>query len=102
MAEETDINWDKEFPIARKVVNEWDPLALIHDGGPKESYDFLTLKIFSGIKSGKSDRQISQNVIELMDSYYQLPLEEYDPEGLRKSIIVVTQDLRGRLASHSS
>lgn len=102
MAEETDINWDKEFPIARKVVSAWDPLGLIQDGGPKESYDFLTLKIFSGIKSDQSDGEISQAVIDLMGFYYQLPVEEYDQESLRQSIIAVIRDLRDRLASHST
>lgn len=94
MPEEPNINWDEEFPIARQVVNDWDPLALIQDGGPKEAYDFLTLKMFSGIKSDKSDTKIAQSVIELMDSYYQLPVEEYDLDGLKHQIIGVVKEMR--------
>ena len=96
MSEEVKIDWDKEFPIARAIVNDWDPLVLIQDGGPKESYDFLALKIFSGIKSEQSDQEITENVIQLMKVYYQLPVEEYE-EGLRMQVEMVIGEIREEL-----
>jgi hypothetical protein len=97
MTEKANINWEEEFPKARAIINEWDPLALIEDGEAEDSYDFLTLKIFSGIKSDKSDEEIAESVIDLMATYYQLPVEEFDLEGLALQIIRVVEQMREKL-----
>ena len=66
MNKEKNLSWETDFRSIRELVNQWDILDLIKTGSPKDEYDNLTFKILSGLKNGKSDDELKEDLISLL------------------------------------
>ena len=74
MGKEKHISWETDFNLIREQVNEWDPCGLIESGSPKDEYDSLTFRILSGLINEKSDSEIKEGIIKLLETDFDAPV----------------------------
>jgi hypothetical protein len=69
-------DYQNDFIIIQKLINEFDPCGLINFGVPKNEYDSLTNQILSALYQNKTKEKLKEIILFEIEVSYGVDIKE--------------------------
>ncbi|MEC4049627.1 hypothetical protein OX284_009325 [Flavobacterium sp. SUN046] len=69
-------DYQNDFNIIQKLINEFDPCDLINFGAPKNEYDSLTYQILSALYQNKTKEKLKEIIFFEIEVSYGVDIKE--------------------------
>ena len=85
---------DRPVVALRELLNTWDPIGVVSDGGPLDEYDCLIAPMLDRLERGADARELAEFLRLELDDHFGLD-PEYHVDGI-EHVSRAAVELRGQ------